>query len=130
MRTFQLNKLVRDNIPDTIKAQGQIPVVRTLEGNELDLARREKVREEAAEFAESGEPKELADLLEALGVRAVDSIAGSDVQQLQDARRVEMGGFDKGLYVETVSLPDDNEWMQYYLDNPDRFPEVKQKIKD
>lgn len=130
MRTFRLDKLVRDKVPDTMRAQGQEPIVRKLTGDELIQARHKKIREEAAEFVESGELRELADIIEALGVYALGSTVGPEVRKIQAQRRINMGGFDEGLFVETVSLPDDNEWIQHYLDNPDRFPEVKQKIKD
>ncbi|HXK36305.1 MAG TPA: nucleoside triphosphate pyrophosphohydrolase [Candidatus Paceibacterota bacterium] len=59
------NKLVRDRIPEIIRAKGLIPVVHN-ERDPLQFTKRlrDKLLEEVNEFMESGKREELADILE------------------------------------------------------------------
>ena len=64
--TMGEGKLVRDNIPDIIRADGKTPVTRILNQeeylNELDR----KLQEEVAEYQADKSMEELADILEVL----------------------------------------------------------------
>ena len=60
----EYGKLVRDKIPQVIRAQGETPHIRVLEGPEFHDALERKLQEEAAEYLESRELTELADILE------------------------------------------------------------------
>jgi len=60
-------KLVRDGVPDAIRANGQIPITRTADTEEYVKLLREKLLEEVGEFLDAGpegEAEELADVLE------------------------------------------------------------------
>ena len=60
-------KLVRDRIPEIIRASGADPVVRTLTGEELIAALFDKLAEEASELREAGPldaAEEMADVME------------------------------------------------------------------
>lgn len=97
---MEYNKLVRDNIPDIIRAQGETPVVRTLDDEEYRLCLVKKLREETEEFCESGELEELADILEV--VFALAKAQGRTVDELMDAYRRKheaRGGFDKRVFL-------------------------------
>lgn len=61
---MQYNKLVRDKIPEIILAQGEKPVTRVLEDAEYLACLEQKLREETAEYLESGKLDELADIME------------------------------------------------------------------
>lgn len=50
METITYNKLVRDNVPDIIRANGGTCKTKTVKGEELRTALREKLCEEVAEF--------------------------------------------------------------------------------
>jgi predicted house-cleaning noncanonical NTP pyrophosphatase (MazG superfamily) len=58
------NKLVRDKIPDIIMRRGDKPVTQILDAGAYRRELRRKLQEEVAEFGESGEVEELADVLE------------------------------------------------------------------
>lgn len=80
-------KLVRDGIPDIIRAQGGVPLTRTAQPGEYTALLRAKLREEAAEAAEAGPRElagELADVLEV--VIAIADDAGLSPGQLEATR--------------------------------------------
>lgn len=130
MRTFRLNKLVRDGILPDMETNGQKVLYRTLtdEAYLKELAR--KLVEEAKEFKlESNEEalKELADLLEV--IEALAGQLGSDfggLRAVQAERRQKRGGFADRTYIEKVTLQDDDKWVDYYAADPIKFPEVKE----
>ncbi|MCA1806762.1 MAG: nucleoside triphosphate pyrophosphohydrolase [Actinobacteria bacterium] len=87
-------KLVRDNIPDIIRNNGETPKTRTLDEDEYLLALDEKLREEVAEYLEANDLSELADITEV--IHAIAAARGSSMEQVE-AMRVEKlkkrGGF-------------------------------------
>ena len=91
-------KLVRDRIPEIIRASGSEPRVRVAPPDEYADRLRAKLLEEATEFVEGGTLEELADVLE-----VVDTLArelGADHEQLDKVRLEERrtrGGFDRRL---------------------------------
>lgn len=106
---------------------GQVVEMHTLSDTELLEALKAKLLEESKEFKPTEEKalKELADILEVIEVAARQ--LGSDLDKLrviQAETREKRGGFDGRVFVETVSLKDDDEWVKYYVANPDTFPEI------
>ena len=100
-------KLVRDGIPDKIRRKGESPVVRVLTKFELMSATRKKVLEEARELAEAQGRDEIlreaADVLEAFDAFLdAHHISMAEARKLQERRRAERGGFDKGFFLERV----------------------------
>ncbi|HSX31263.1 MAG TPA: nucleoside triphosphate pyrophosphohydrolase [Candidatus Saccharimonadales bacterium] len=124
-----LNKLVRDNIPTEMQRVGQKPAVRKLNDAEYKQELIKKLSEEAAELQASdsaGAVKELGDLLEV--IEALAAAFGADLEQIQAAqaqRKAKMGGFAKRLYIGRLDLADDDKWVDYYANEPARYPEVK-----
>lgn len=101
------NKLVRDNIPNIIKANGEEPIYHTLNDDEYWDALLKKDIEELEEVksAESKDEvlKELGDKLEIL--RAMAEYLGftlEDVIKQADKKKQTNGGFQKRLFLETV----------------------------
>lgn len=88
-------KLVRDRIPEIIRAEGLEPVIYTADAEEYGTRLRDKLREEVAEFiASDNDPEELADILEVL--YALAEQMGISRQQLEELRAVKAekrGGF-------------------------------------
>ncbi len=129
-RTFKLNKIVRDGVYDNMIKLGQKPVLRKLLKDELLKAPKAKILEEVGEF-DAKKPKaleELGDILEVVEWQA--SLLGSsfeEIRQLQLKKRTKVGGFDKGIYIDTLTLDKDDKWADYYASDPKRFPEIGSK---
>lgn len=117
-RTFRLNKVVRNGIVPDMEAKGQQPEHKTLEGTEKVEGLWTKVLEEAGE-------RDLADLLELVEELALsEGMTFEDLRVVQLAKRAKVGGFSLATYVGDLTLSDDDEWVQYYAAEPERFPEV------
>ncbi|MEU6038567.1 nucleoside triphosphate pyrophosphohydrolase [Actinomadura sp. NPDC047616] len=87
-------KLVRDRVPDIIRADGREPDVRVVAEPEYAAMLRAKLYEEAGEYVSSGDAEELADLLEV--VHALAALHGLDPEELERrraAKAAERGGF-------------------------------------
>lgn len=63
---MKFNKLVRDNIPEMIKKNGQVPHTKVLAEKEYKYAFEEKLKEEVNEYINDNSIEELADVLEVL----------------------------------------------------------------
>ncbi len=90
-------KLVRDRIPEIIRASGREPVIEVATGAAFGQLLRAKLQEEVSEFLGSGAPEELADILEVLHALARE--AGMTPESLEELRRTkaeERGGFNEG----------------------------------
>jgi predicted house-cleaning noncanonical NTP pyrophosphatase (MazG superfamily) len=128
MPRFILRKLVRDKIVDYQINRGQKPDYRILDAEEYvrELAR--KIAEEAQEIPSAPEGKyaeELADVQQAVDdLREKLGVSSEEVAQAQAAKNKKSGAFKKGLYVDTLEVPDGDEWVEYYRKEPDRFPEI------
>ena len=92
-------KLVRDKIPEIIRAKGEVPSTRVAEGTEYQNLLLAKLSEEVLEFiASDGDPGELADILEV--VMALADGLGIDWQELERLRAkkaAERGGFSQRI---------------------------------
>jgi len=128
MRTFRLDKLVRDKIVESTETMGGSANHRILEGKELTEALMNKLDEEIVELknGKGSSLEKLADVrevIEAIAVNLGHTI--TDLHAIQYDKRRKIGGFTSGHFIETVSLPENNQWTDYYAADPDRFPEVK-----
>jgi len=99
------DKLVRDRIPEIIKASGKVPVTRKVtDPDELKRRLIDKLFEELQEYRESEKLEELADILEVLQalVEHVHGMKWEDLRELQGRKWEERGGFDAGIVLERV----------------------------
>ena len=103
----EYDKLVRDGIPDVIREDGETPVARTVDGEELERYLLDKLVEEAVEARDAAsDPEEsvdaeLADLAAVLD--ALTERRGRDrVARLRQEKRTERGGFDDGVVLDRV----------------------------
>ena len=78
MRVY--NKLVRDNIPDIIRKNGEIPCISILDDDKYLDELKTKLIEETNEFIESEELMELADILEV--VEYLAKAKGSNLDEI------------------------------------------------
>jgi len=97
------NKLVRDRIPEIIRAKGGACKTRILSDEEYKDALDKKLGEELAEYLDSHDPEELADLLEVIYARAaLQELCPADLEQIRAQKANKRGGFgDKILLIES-----------------------------
>ena len=100
-------KLVRDNIPDIIRKNNQIPITRILNDKEYEEAVNQKIIEEATEIIEAKTRDdiltELADSKEILLAKAaLYNITDNDIEEERVKRASERGAFIKRVFLEEV----------------------------
>ena len=103
---MEYHKLVRDRIPHIIQQKGQTAITAVLSDREYALRLEEKLDEEVAEFHESKDLEELADILEV--VYALSEAGGHPVSELQavyQRKHQERGGFAKKIFLRSVEEP-------------------------
>jgi predicted house-cleaning noncanonical NTP pyrophosphatase (MazG superfamily) len=128
MRKFKFQKLVRDLIIDQMIFGGAEPTYHELSNEEHLGELKKKVLEEASEMNINDKDellKELADLQEVIDalVKTINKTP-TDLKSAQDRKHQKAGGFDRKLYIDHVSVLDDDPWIKHFLDNPDRYPEI------
>jgi predicted house-cleaning noncanonical NTP pyrophosphatase (MazG superfamily) len=101
MKTY--NKLVRDKIPEIIRADGRECDTAIVTGDEKYKLLEAKLEEEVNEFLEDKNLEELADVMEVLFGLA-DSLGYSeeDLLKARDKKREERGGFKEGIVLNSV----------------------------
>ena len=94
------NKLVRDLIPDIIRASGNDCRIKILDDAEYLAALDEKLTEELHEYQQDKSMEELADLLEV--IRAAITARGSTYEQVEAiriAKAEKRGGFSARIHL-------------------------------
>src|SRR4051812_29091497 len=97
------NKLVRDKIPDIIKADGKKFKIRALDDKEHLQELIKKFKEEIAEFEQNPSVEELADIKEI--TIAIREALGVQTGELEDVRRQKAatnGRFKQKIFLESV----------------------------
>ena len=97
---MQYNKLVRDKIPEMIRAGDETPITRILEDAEYRERLEEKLDEEVAEFHKDQNIEELADILEV--VLALNDSLGYSREELELAyleKHEARGGFSDRVFL-------------------------------
>jgi predicted house-cleaning noncanonical NTP pyrophosphatase (MazG superfamily) len=107
MTTITYNKLVRDRIPEIIRAQGKSCIVTTLPHAEHLFHLNKKLIEELDEYSASGDIVELADVVEIIrAILKVKGISLDEFEGLREKKRQSNGGFDKGYLLVSVEEPE------------------------
>jgi predicted house-cleaning noncanonical NTP pyrophosphatase (MazG superfamily) len=107
------NKLVRDNIPEIIESDDCIPNIKILGKEEYKIELVNKIKEEADELLaaihdKNDMIKEISDIYE-----IIDTIINKfnldkeEVLALQEKRKAKRGGFDKKIFLISVSNKED-----------------------
>ena len=100
----------RDNIPDIIKNNGEIPVIRILSDEEYKIELEKKLLEEYKEVIESfgiSRIEELGDMLEVM--ISLSNLEGKnldDIIEISKIKRLKNGGFNEKIYLEDVKKCD------------------------
>ena len=101
MKTY--NKLVRDNIPQIIEQSGKTCKIRVLSDDEYLSQLNAKLGEEFAEYLQSGEVEELADIVEvALAIARAKGVTTEKFDEIRLEKAHKNGAFDKKLFLEWV----------------------------
>ena len=99
----EYHKLIRDRIPEIIAANGQSAEIRILSDAEYTAALEKKLTEEVAEYLESKEPMELADILEVVQALAQrQGVSFDRLLEMKDEKQGKNGAFLKKLFLESV----------------------------
>lgn len=97
MKTY--NKLVRDRIPEIIKANGQTACFSVLDETQFQVALKEKLCEEVREYLGSANLEELADILEVVDALAqAQGSTLSEVLTIKEKKAATNGGFEKSCF--------------------------------
>ncbi|MFD6613396.1 hypothetical protein ACFWD1_31485 [Micromonospora chalcea] len=91
-------KLVRDKIPQMVRASGEEPITSIADDIEYRQLLRLKLVEEVEEFVVSDDVEELADVLEV--VRALVAVLGTEfdqLEQIRDHKASKRGGFSQRI---------------------------------
>jgi len=99
----EYHKLVRDDIPEIIRENGETPITHVADDEEYADLLGEKLVEEAREFRESGEIEELADVLAVVdAVRERRNVPEDELRELQAEKAAERGRFEERIVLEAV----------------------------
>ena len=129
MVKFVCNKLGRDKGLQGFASEKITPHYQLLQGNELCVALKEKLIEEAIEVQEACNQQEiiaeLADVLEVVdGLCKAYDISLEAVIVEKKKRNQERGGFETGLYIETIEMDKDNPKIEHFRKSPKKYPEI------
>lgn len=99
----EYDKLVRDDVPEVVREDGETPDVEHVSGDEYRRRLHEKLDEEVAEFHDDPSAEELADVRAVLdALRAAEDIEGDDVTTARERKREERGEFEDGVVLRAV----------------------------
>ncbi len=99
----QYNKLVRDNIPAIIEADGGVPHTHILNDEEYEAALWEKLDEERLEARENPTIEEFADLQETLDTLAErHGYTPEKIEEAQAKKNQTNGSFAGRIFLESV----------------------------
>jgi predicted house-cleaning noncanonical NTP pyrophosphatase (MazG superfamily) len=132
MRKFKFGKLVRDKIVDSIISVGNKPTWKVLSTPEYIKELKKKIVEEANEVPRTDDTdeviRELADVQEIIdNLLSALNVNKKQFSEIKKAKSIKNGSFKKRHYISDVETSDEvTKWVQYYLDNPDKYPEIKQ----
>ena len=118
MPTKTYHKLVRDRIPEIIKADGKTCVCETLSDGDYIALLDQKLNEELAEYQESKSLEELADLLEVM--QAVVKARGwtlEDLEQVRADKAAKRGGFENKVLLKKVCSSSDYQDLALKIQN-------------
>ena len=129
LRRFRVEKLIRDGLPEIMRAQGLAVFDRRLEDAAYIAALKDKLVEEAGEASASVSRddliEELADLSEVvIALSAAAGITPDEIEGMRLTKRAERGGFDARVYNAAVQAPDGTPAIDYYLARAEQYPEI------
>lgn len=93
-------KLVRDNIPQIMVANGAKPVTRILDEQEYLHELNKKLLEEVNEYLQDGNVEELADIQEVMNaILNVKCVSRESFEEIRTQKVLKRGAFNKKIYL-------------------------------
>jgi predicted house-cleaning noncanonical NTP pyrophosphatase (MazG superfamily) len=134
-RCFKVDKLIRDKVPNYLRNRKVQTNERVMDHDEYLDRLRNKLFEEAKEVIDAKNKEELTeelgDLLEVMLAYAKErDIPFEAIDKARIRKKNEYGGFEAKIYNASVELNSDDDYVNYFLSNPEKYPEIKLKIKD
>lgn len=100
------HKLVRDKIPNIIRDNGEVPIVKILDYDQYKEELKKKLMEECQEVLDAtgnNRIMELADLLEVMiSLSELENKTLDDINFAREQKKNERGGFSERLFLEDV----------------------------
>lgn len=124
---FRVQKLIRDQLPAIMRAQGLAVFDRRLGDTEFVTALKDKLLEEAQEAYEAASAAELvdelADVMEVIhALASASGVSLDEVEVRRQAKRAERGGFEARVFNAAVEARDGLPAAEYYLARPTQYP--------
>ena len=124
---FRVDKLIRDRLPDIMRASGLTVFDRRMEPDEFIGRLKDKLVEEAAEARAATSTEdlidELADVQEVVvALLAANGLTLAEVEDRRLAKRTARGGFDERIYNAAVEAEPGCPAAAYYLARPSQYP--------
>ena len=97
------NKLVRDNIPDIILKDNELPTTRILSDEEYIQELNKKLMEEVNEYLSDNNIEEMVDILEV--IRAIldyNNVSYEDIEEKRIKKAKKRGAFKEKIFLEKV----------------------------
>jgi predicted house-cleaning noncanonical NTP pyrophosphatase (MazG superfamily) len=106
MKLTVYRKIVRDRIPEIIETAGKMARCEYVCKEEVVDGLEAKLSEELTEYLESHSIEEMADLLEVMhGILYHKGIPWDELERVRQEKRVQRGGFEKGIRLLEVEEP-------------------------
>ncbi len=132
LKSFKVEKLIRDHLPCMMRAKGIVVHERVMEQEEFIQRLKEKLLEEADEVKQASHAdellEELADVLEV--IQTLSAAAGLSMRQIEDKRiekRNSRGGFEGRVFNHRVDMEEDNQAIAYYLNKREQYPAIRDR---
>lgn len=98
---MKYNKLVRDKVPEIIKHNNQTSITHIADDKEYWDKLKEKLIEEANEFLQEGNAKELVDILEVIyAISGYIGVSNEELEKIRFKKLEERGNFSKRIILD------------------------------
>lgn len=95
------NKLVRDKIPEIIKAEGRNVKIKILNNEEYRSELNKKLQEEVKEYLEDNNVEELADIVEVVyGILNYMDVSVEEFEKVRTEKVAKRGAFKEKIFLE------------------------------
>ncbi len=128
-RRFKVDKLIRDKVPNYLRNRNVQTNERVMAHDEYLERLQNKLFEEVKEVIDAKNKEELTeelgdvlgDVLEVILAHAKENnIFFEDIDKARIKKKNEYGGFEGKVYNASVELNSDDDYVNYFLSNPDR----------
>ncbi len=130
MKKFAFKKIIRDKLyQDLLNDKKVVVDKKELTIDEFLIQLKEKLIEEALEvkYATSIEElkEEIADVIEVINsILKITKIEYNEVEKYRKHKFEERGGFEKPIYINSISMEENHSDINYLLENKEKYPEI------